>query len=172
MLTAFTFAGPFSMSFLFQLIMIYFTLKNLEEMYADKYPELVFMMLFNAFVTVVYSWLYGMYAMPLHAYIFSLLYVYCQNRPDQKISLWGFPTTTGYLPWCLVVLAILTGGDPFADLIGIGAGHTYFYLKNEAPTAHGINPLQTPRWVERVVTKILNFRRRGGGGGGPGNAPG
>lgn len=41
----------------------------------------------------------------------------------------------------MLVLSIITGGDPFKDLIGIAAGHTYIYIKLILPTSHGYNLL-------------------------------
>lgn len=51
-------------------------------------------------------------------------------------------------------MSILTGGSPFDDLIGIGAGHTYIYLKMVLPQSHGYDWLKTPRWVERFVAEV------------------
>jgi hypothetical protein len=57
------------------------------------------------------------------------MYVWCKYEPDMTILLWGFPVSSGNLPWVRLAFSVLTGGDPFADLIGIAAGHTYIYLK-------------------------------------------
>jgi hypothetical protein len=84
---------------------------------------------FNQF----YSWLYGSYQILLSSFIFSVLYVYCKHEPDGVVSIWGFPVKSGNLPWVLLALSVLTGGDPFHDLIGIAAGHTYIYLKLVLP---------------------------------------
>ena len=89
------------------------------------------------------------------AFKFSMLYVWCKNEPDRQVSLWGFPVTTGNLPWVLVAFSVLTGGDPFNDLIGIAAGHTYVYLKTVLPTSHGYDLLKTPKWVETATNKII-----------------
>lgn len=67
------------------------------------------------------------------SFVFSIMYVWCKNEPDLTISIWGFPVKSANLPWVLVLMSVLTGGDPFADLIGIAAGHTYVYLKNVLP---------------------------------------
>jgi len=57
---------------------------------------------------------------------------------------------------------VLTGGNPFSDLIGVAAGHTYIYLKMVLPESHGYDLLKTPKWVELMVDKINSwFEERG-----------
>lgn len=55
------------------------------------------------------------------------------------------------LPWVLVLLSVLTGGDPFKDLIGIAAGHTYIFLKTILPRSHGYDLLKTPKFIIKLV---------------------
>lgn len=94
----------------------------------------------------------------MSSFVFSVLYVWCKNEPDRTISLYGFPVQSGNLPWVLLVFSILTGGDPFNDLIGIGAGHTYIFLKLTLPVSHGYDLLKTPKFVENFVNGLV---RRG-----------
>jgi hypothetical protein len=61
---------------------------------------------------------------------------------------------SGNLPWVLVGLSIVTGGDPFHDLIGIAAGHTYIYLKEVLPVTYGYNILKTPKFIENWVNYL------------------
>ena len=65
-----------------------------------------------------------------------------------EVSLWGFPVKAANLPWVLLLMSVITAGDPFKDLIGIAAGHTYMYLKVIMPQSHGYNLLATPKLVE------------------------
>jgi len=81
-------------------------------------------------------------------------YVWCKLEPDAMVSLWGCPIKASNLPWVLLGLSLLTGGDPFKDLIGIAAGHTFIYLKLILPQSHGYNMLTTPRWCENLVKRI------------------
>lgn len=90
----------------------------------------------------------------MEAFKFSVLYVFCKNEPDRPMSIWGFPVQSGNLPWVLLLLSILTGGDPFTDLIGIAAGHTFIFLKLTLPASHGYNFLKTPGFIEKIVNKI------------------
>ncbi len=91
----------------------------------------------------------------MNSFKFSVLYVWCKNEPDRIVSIWGFPVTSDNLPWVLLGFSILTGGDPFDDLIGIAAGHTYIFLKETLPNSHGYHFLRTPKFVEYWVNEII-----------------
>ncbi len=60
----------------------------------------------------------------------------------------------GNLPWGLLLFSIITGGSPFENLIGIGAGHTYIFLKLTLPISHGYDLLKTPKFIERLVAEV------------------
>ena len=77
------------------------------------------------------------------------------------VSLWGCPIKASNLPWVLLGLSLLTGGDPFKDLIGIAAGHTFIYLKLILPQSHGYNILNTPRWAENLVKRLTLWANNG-----------
>ena len=49
---------------------------------------------------------------------------------------------------------LFTGGDPFSDLIGVAAGHTYIYLKTILPDSHGYDLIKTPSFMESLVLKL------------------
>jgi len=65
-----------------------------------------------------------------------------------------------------MVYHLLTGHNPFSDLIGVAAGHTYIYLKMVLPESHGYDLIKTPKLIEKLVDKInkwfedANPRRR------------
>lgn len=52
-------------------------------------------------------------------------------------------------------MSVLTGGEPFNDLIGIAAGHTYIFLKMTLPVSHGYDLLKTPKFIEKIVNDII-----------------
>lgn len=99
----------------------------------------------------------------MNSFVFSILYVWCKNEPDRQVSIWGIPVQSGNLPWALLVLSILTGGDPFTDLIGIAAGHTYIFLKMTLPRTHGYDLLKTPKLIENFINGIIARSNRGQG---------
>jgi hypothetical protein len=52
---------------------------------------------------------------------------------------------------------LLTGHNPFSDLIGVAAGHTYIYLKMVLPESHGYDLLKTPKLMDNLVAKLNNW---------------
>jgi hypothetical protein len=51
------------------------------------------------------------------------------------------------VPWVLLLFSMMTGGDIVSDLVGIAAGHLYFYLKDLAPINHALDLLKTPQFL-------------------------
>lgn len=49
---------------------------------------------------------------------------------------------------------LFTGGNPLNDLIGVAAGHTYYFLKNILPESHNINIIKTPGLMHTIVNKL------------------
>lgn len=147
------------MGFLFTMMLLFNFFKACEELYKEKYPEYLLMIVFNAFMVFVYSWVYGDYMILMSSFVFSVLYVYCKNEPDRQVSIWGFVVQSGNLPWALLGLSILTGGSPFGDLIGIAAGHTYIFLKVTLPASHGYDVLRTPKLLEDYVNRLMRAQQ-------------
>ena len=67
---------------------------------------------------------------------------------------------------------LFTGGNPFNDLIGVAAGHSYVYLTEVLPDSHGYELLKTPKIMHALVAKLNGDAggdgRRGGGPAGGG----
>jgi len=131
--STFLFAGTFGPSFLFTMIMMYFTLRRIEDHFKNKAAEFMTCILFCALCIMAYSAIYGN-SMVLHkSFIFAMCYVICKLDPETMVSIWGFPVRSAMLPWVLLGLNVLQGADPIGDLIGIAAGHTYIYIKMVLP---------------------------------------
>lgn len=88
------------------------------------------------------------------------MYVWCKLVPDATILLYFWPVQSKNLPWVLLAFSIITGGDPFTDLIGIAAGHSYIWLKHVIPQSHGYNFLATPRWAHDLVKYLEEWSRK------------
>jgi derlin-1 len=95
------------------MIMMYFTLRRCEEYFKTKYPEFLTLIIFNVLAVMLFAWIYGSYMILHTPFVFSLMYVWCKLEPEVPVSIWGFPVKSSNLPWVLLVLSILTGGDPF-----------------------------------------------------------
>jgi Derlin-2/3 len=52
-----------------------------------------------------------------------------------------------YLPWAMLALDVIFGSKILPDLLGIIAGHLYYFLTVLHPLAGGKIILKTPMWV-------------------------
>ena len=82
------------------------------------------------------------------------MYVWCKAEPDLMVTLWFVPVKSANLPWAMLALSVLMGGDIFSDLIGIAAGHSYYFLKEVLPQSHGHNLLKTPQLITNLVKDL------------------
>lgn len=74
--------------------------------------------------------------------------------PDGIVNFWGFAIKTGYLPWVLLGITLITGQDMLKILAGYAVGHLYEFLKIILPEHYGYNLLFTPNWFKRIVNWI------------------
>ena len=105
----------------------------MDEYFKTKPNELLTLLFFNAICVMIFSALYGNSIVLHGSLIFSLIYTMCKLQPDMMMSIWGFPVQAAYLPWVLMFLNVIQGGDPIQDLIGVAAGHCYIYVKTVLP---------------------------------------
>jgi len=57
-------------------------------------------------------------------------------------------------------LSVLTGGDLLGDIVGIIAGHIYYYLKDIVPVTFKKDYLITPNFVKRYLDNPRLFQPR------------
>ena len=152
--TTFIYAGTFNPSFLFTMMMAYFTANRVDEAYKNKPAELLTMLTFCAFCVMIYSLIYGNAIVLHNSFVFALVWVVCKLDPETMVSLWGFPIRSAMLPWVLVALNVIQGQDPIKDLIGVAAGHTYIYIKTVLPGSHGYRILEN---LHPRAQKLLNL---------------
>ena len=160
------------MGFLFGMMMIYYSVSAIEEYFEQRKADLATMLIFNGVVALLFAFLANDYTVMESPYIFSMIYVWSKFVPDRQMSIWGFPVKSQHLPWVLMGFHLFTGGNPFNDLIGVAAGHSYVYLKEVLPESHGYDLLKTPGLIQQLVDKLNNtqnggrFPAPGGGAGG------
>lgn len=86
------------------------------------------------------------------ALTFMIVYVWARRNPQVMMNFLGiFNFTAPYMPWVLLGFSLLLSGQlPTADLIGIGAGHAYYYFSDVYPLLYQSHPLATPpllKWL-------------------------
>nr|XP_016455956.1 PREDICTED: derlin-1-like [Nicotiana tabacum] len=156
LITNFLFLGKFSINFGIRLLMIARYGVQLENgPFQRRTADFLWMMIFGAFTLLVLS------AIPFFSspflgisLVFMLLYVWSREFPDANINIYGLVTLKAfYLPWAMLCLDVIFGSSIMPDLLGIIAGHLYYFLTVLHPLATGRNFLKTPMWVHKLVTR-------------------
>ncbi|GAB2292422.1 ER-associated protein degradation protein [Dionaea muscipula] len=154
--TNFFFLGPFSMNFGIRLLMIARYGVQLEQGPFDRRTaDFLWMIIFGGSTLLVFA------AIPLFRFpflgislVFMLVYVWSREYPNAQINIYGLFTLKGfYLPWAMIGLDVIFGSPLLPNLLGIVAGHLYYFLTVLHPLAGGKNILKTPYWIRKAVAR-------------------
>ncbi|CBI38645.3 unnamed protein product, partial [Vitis vinifera] len=154
LVTNFFFLGPFSFSFAFRLLIIARYGVALERWsFDERTADYVWMLIFGALSLLVmavvpYLWSRFMGA----SLVFMIFYVWGREFPNAQINFHGLVSFKGfYLPWIYLAVDLLLGNPLKPDILGMVAGHLYYFLTVLHPLAGGKNILKTPLWVHKLV---------------------
>jgi len=169
--TNFCYFGKFSFPFVFSMFFLIRYGKELEaKRFEGRSADFLWCLAFTGLIQIVIN--YFMFGMPFlsQSMLSVIVYVWAREYADQILSMFGLFNIQGfYFPWCLVAIRVLMGGSPVPDLLGIFAGHVYYFLEDvqgvrlKAPAVlanfldAGVNP-QQPR------TTAFGGHAWGGGG--------
>ncbi len=68
------------------------------------------------------------------ALTFMMVYVWAKRNPHERMAFLGVVTFDApWLPWVYLALTLLMGQSIIVDVMGIAAGHTYFYAQDVLP---------------------------------------
>jgi hypothetical protein len=107
-------------------------------------------------VTIILSFLISYDIKPFLSFemLFALIYIEAKRDPEKMVTVWFVTTKSNfyiildmYVPWVLMLFSMITGGDIISDLVGIAAGHLYFFFKDLAPLNFGWDILKTPHFM-------------------------
>ncbi|PIA42906.1 hypothetical protein AQUCO_02000388v1 [Aquilegia coerulea] len=152
--TNFFFLGPFSINFGIRLLMIARYSVQLEKGPFDRRPaDFLWMMIFGAFSLLIFSALFWSPFLGI-SMVFMLLYVWSREFPNAQINIYGLVTLKAfYLPWAMLGMDVIFGSQLMPNLLGILAGHLYYFLTVLHPLSTGKNILKTPNWVHKLVMR-------------------
>lgn len=176
--TNFVFFGGFSFNFAIQLYML--------VQYASRYEvspfntgaggtsaDFVWMLVVGGAVLCVAGVFLELPFMG-QAMTFMILYAWSRKNPDVNTSVFMFQVKGFYLPWALTAFHLLIGNDVVMPLLGIGAGHVYWFLHYVAPATYQIDVIKTPafliQWFGGVPSRPSMTSGGGGARGGMGGA--
>uniref|UniRef100_A0A7N0RF29 Derlin n=1 Tax=Kalanchoe fedtschenkoi TaxID=63787 RepID=A0A7N0RF29_KALFE len=80
--------------------------------------------------------------------VIMMVYLWSKYNPSIPIGFILFTCTSAYLPWVLLGISIFVGASPLVELLGIVAGHAYYFLEDIYPRMTGRRPLKTPAFIK------------------------
>ncbi|RVW79256.1 Derlin-1 [Vitis vinifera] len=109
-----------------------------KGVFERRTADFLWMMIFGALTLLVLS------AIPLLwtpflgvSLVFMLLYVWSREFPNAQINLYGLVQLKAfYFPWAMLALDVIFGSQILPDLLGIVAGHLYYFLTVLHPLFH------------------------------------
>ncbi|XP_073485297.1 derlin-3 [Aquarana catesbeiana] len=152
LITNFLYFGELGLAFFFNMIFMYRYCKMLEETsFRGRTADFVFMFLFGGFLITLFG-LFSSLPFLSQALTLMLVYVWCRRNPFIKMNAFGLVTLqASCLPWVLLCFTLLTGDSVLVDLLGIAAGHIYFFLEDVFPNQPGGKKLLvTPAILKQI----------------------
>lgn len=152
--TCFIFFGKFSMSFLFQLYILYKYSVSYEKnpfsstsgAIQGTSADYMWMMLLGGAVMCAIGYMFSLFFMG-PALVFMVLYVWSRRNATQPISFFGFGFKGIHLPWVMMAFSVLIGNSPIMDIVGVVTGHVYFFCLQVFPAKYGKELISTPQFL-------------------------
>lgn len=154
------FFGQFSMSFVFQIVLLVRYFRELESNYYAGLRgtgDLLFLILFG---TVSLN-LVSLFVYPIPflgpSLVFMIIYIWSRKDPYRSVVMYGFSFRAWHTPFIFVCISVLLGNSPVMDLMGIGVGHAYYFLHDVVPRVYNTQILQPAEdlWFKTFVTRYI-----------------
>jgi len=154
--------GPFSMNFLMFCLMFYSIVVKSERqaIYLKRYAEFL-MMIFYLIISInLLNYLsYLIFQINpgftlTNQFLHGLIYIDSKRDPERFSQIYFITIKNAYVPFCFMLFHILTGISIYDDIIGILAGHIYFFLKDIIPITYHKDILVTPTYVIYLTDKL------------------
>mmetsp|Transcript_7677 Transcript_7677/g.18937 ORF Transcript_7677/g.18937 Transcript_7677/m.18937 type:complete len:309 (-) Transcript_7677:135-1061(-) len=157
-LTAFCYAGPFSISTLIFLYMMW----QFSKLYESGVPfntgggggtsDYAFCLILGVIgILTTYPLLemigFGQTPVFCDNLVYYVLYVWSKKNPNDNSNIWGFPIQGVYLPFAYLGLTVLQGHAYEGMVHGMAVGHLYYFLADVVPIIYGKDVLQTPGFL-------------------------
>ncbi|EFJ25138.1 hypothetical protein SELMODRAFT_146006 [Selaginella moellendorffii] len=166
LVTNFFYFGRLDLDFLFHMFFLARYCKLLEETsFRGRTADFFFMLLFGGSLLTLIVVLGGMVSFPLpfaeilflsNSLTFMMVYVWSRRNPYVHMSFLGlFSFTAPYLPWVLLGFSVMVGSSPWVDLLGMAAGHVYYFLEDVYPQMTGRRVLKTPGLIKALFPEEI-----------------
>ncbi|KAL2620915.1 hypothetical protein R1flu_001120 [Riccia fluitans] len=161
LVTNFFYFGKLDLDFLFHMFFLARYCKLLEETsFRGRTADFFFMLLFGGSL-LTWMFLGGAFLtsyLPIaeiyflsNSLTFMMVYVWSKRNPNVQMSFLGlFSFTAPYLPWVLLGFSVMVASSPWVDLLGMAAGHAYYFLEDVYPMMTGRRILKTPAIIKAL----------------------
>jgi len=157
LVTCFLFHGALGFPFLINMLFLVRYAGSLESAsFAGRLSDYLYMLMVYCGLLLVGGYFLHLYILAM-GLIVALIYYWSRRNPDVIMTfLFGFQFKAIYFPWVLVGFNVLLGGSPIIYLLGIAAGHFYFFFQDVYPRVSGTSILKTPQFMYSLVPAQYN----------------
>ena len=155
--------GPFSTGFLFFCFFFYSNVRSLEiqaiklRRYAEFIMMLFYIIIALNLINIITSYYFGLKEnfTLAHQLLYALVYIDSKREPQKNVMIYFFVVKNCYVPYAFLLFSLITGGSIIENVIGIVAGHIYFFFKEIVPIQRGLDILKTPKFVVDLTEKYV-----------------
>ena len=154
LITSLFFMGELSPHTIFQFFICFRYLYHLETTTFRNRPEdLITFLTLGCTFFLVSAFFLGLQNMS-GSVSTMMLYMWSRKNPNIELSFLDvFHFRSCFLPYFIFLMTLLTGFDVTLDLLGIIAGHVYFFMEDvvpRVPETRGIRVLKAPNVLKRI----------------------
>ena len=132
LMTNFVFFGGFGMPFCFSMLFLVRYGRELEaKRFEGRASDFLWCLMGIGLIQIAVAFVMGSMPFLSSAMLSSIVYLWSREYSEQVISIFGlFNVQAFYFPWVLCAIRVLMGGSPVPDLMGIFAGHVYYFVED------------------------------------------
>lgn len=152
-ITPFFFFGYLNFHTIFGIMFVSRYSKMLEEqLFYDETLDYLFLVMFKSAMIMFFVMVSPFKSMDTlflgYTLGISLMYYWSRQNPEFKFSLFGcFTFSAPYLPWMILLIGKLFGGEVFTNFIGIVVGHIVFYGDQKLPKYTNLHVFRCPQFM-------------------------
>lgn len=151
--TTFTYFGDLSINFIFHMFFLVRYCKMLEDgSFRGRSADFFWMLFIGSVLLLSMTFVMEDILFLGPALSFMMVYVWGRRNPNVLMSFLGVFNFTGpYLPFVLLGFGLMVGQGFKIDIMGIVAGHVYYYLEDFYPALSNRRILKTPRFIKYII---------------------
>lgn len=152
LVTNFLYFGSLGLDFVFHMFFLLKYSKALEEdSFRGRSADFLWMLMVGASVPMLIAPFANVQFLGA-SLTYMMVYVWSRRHPYVQLSFLGVITFTApYLPWVLLGFTVMLGSSPVVDLLGMVAGHIYYFLEDVYPQMSGRRVLATPSIIKALL---------------------